>query len=417
MFHNDVQTQPNNNSKRNTNEHPINRILTAYFNTNKQIGNSQSSTRSNNYKSETSHIIQRQRVIRSFLNKTDETESSLQKPTTFGTKFKVSPTSISSPHLLFNELNEQSTNNNNNRLQTIKKELDRQSPILIRNNRPSAGYSSPFQLRSDVANVSGHNLPLAISPNFTFRNKVSQAYLSDRSSLNKNNRIATPHIKPITYSKTISENTLKQNSLNSTLIHQNNFLSMHKWTPKLTEQEPIHNRALNSILHPKSHLSRYFLKRHYHSLQSERINTNTKINNIQDLFISTRSLNNPHHELEMNKKTRRKKLITDEWEDSKWSHSGVSDEDESISADGNSSTSTCPSQASAQQYDHISSTIAAVSDQYEMFLSPNSSVDSSKSKSQHSPTKRSILRRRTYNIALPPVAEHDNDEEAGDEFY
>ncbi|CAF0816007.1 unnamed protein product [Rotaria sordida] len=74
MFNNDVQTPSTNNWKRNNNEHPIDRILTAYFHTNKQIRNSQSNTRSNNDKSETSHIMQRQRVIRSFLNKPDETE-------------------------------------------------------------------------------------------------------------------------------------------------------------------------------------------------------------------------------------------------------------------------------------------------------------------------------------------------------
>ncbi|CAF1047212.1 unnamed protein product [Rotaria sp. Silwood1] len=416
MFHDDVQTQPTNNLKRNINEHPINRILTAYFNTNKQIRNSQSNTRSNNYKSETSRIIQRQRVIRSFLNKPDETESSIQKPTTSNTKFKVSPTSISSPHLLFAELNEQSTNNNNHP-RTIKKELERQSPILIRNNRSNIERTSPIQIKSDVANISGHQLPLTIPPNFTFRNKVSQAFLSDRSSLKINNRIATPHTKPITYSKTISGNILKQNALHSKSIHQNNFFSMHKWTPKLTEQEPIHNRALNSILQSKSHLSKYFIKRHDYALQSEKINTNTKLNNIQDLYISSRSLNNPHHELEMNKKSRQKKLIVDEWEDPKWSHSGISDEDESISADGNSSTSTCTSQVSVQQYDHTSSSIAALSDQHDLSLSPNLSIDSSKSKAQHLPTKRIISRRRTYNLALPPVAEHTNDEETGDESH
>ncbi|CAF0815988.1 unnamed protein product [Rotaria sordida] len=413
MFNNDVQTPSTNNWKRNNNEHPIDRILTAYFHTNKQIRNSQSNTRSNNDKSETSHIMQRQRVIRSFLNKPDETESSIQKPPTCAIKSKTLPTtSISSPHLLFAELNEQSTNNNNNnRSQTIKKELERQSPILIRHNRSTIEHASPIQLKSDVANVSGHNLLLTIPPNFIFRNKVSQAFVSDRSSLKINNRIATPHIKSLNYSKTISENTLKPIILNSKLIHQNNFLPMHKWTPKFPEQGLIHNRTVNNIYHPKSYLPRYFIKRHCHSLQSERINTNTKINNIQNLYISPRSLNNPHNESEIKKKQRQKKLIVDEWDDSKWSHSGISDEDESISVDGNSSTSTCTSQISVQQYDNTLSSIAGLSDQHETFLSSNLSVDSSKSKTQRPPTKRSISRRRTYNIALPPVAEHINDEE------
>lgn len=67
MFHNDLQTQ---NWKPNANEHPIDRILTEYFNTNNQMKN----TKSNTYKSETKNIIQRQKVIRSFLNKPDEFE-------------------------------------------------------------------------------------------------------------------------------------------------------------------------------------------------------------------------------------------------------------------------------------------------------------------------------------------------------
>ncbi len=73
MFHNDVQTQLSNNWKRNTNEHPFDQILTGYsnhFNTSNQMKNSQSNTKSNNQK----YIIQRQKVIRSFLNKQDETE-------------------------------------------------------------------------------------------------------------------------------------------------------------------------------------------------------------------------------------------------------------------------------------------------------------------------------------------------------
>ncbi len=72
MFHDDVQTQLTNNWKRNTDEHPIDRIFTSYFNANNQIRNPPSNTRSNSYKSETKNIIQRQRVLRSFLNKRDE---------------------------------------------------------------------------------------------------------------------------------------------------------------------------------------------------------------------------------------------------------------------------------------------------------------------------------------------------------
>lgn len=71
MYHYDVPTQ---HLKQDVNQHPVDRILTAYFNTNKQIRNSSLTPRLNSYKSDTSHIIPRQRLLRSFLNKSDETE-------------------------------------------------------------------------------------------------------------------------------------------------------------------------------------------------------------------------------------------------------------------------------------------------------------------------------------------------------
>ena len=74
MYHNDLQIHVSNNSKRNINEHPIDRILTGVFNTNNQMKNSQLNTKSNNYKSDTKFIIQRQRNLRAFLNKQDDFE-------------------------------------------------------------------------------------------------------------------------------------------------------------------------------------------------------------------------------------------------------------------------------------------------------------------------------------------------------
>jgi hypothetical protein len=71
MFHHDVQIQVGNNRKRNSHEHPIDRILTGSFN---PMKNSQTNIRTNKYRSETNYIIQRQRAIRSFLNKSDENE-------------------------------------------------------------------------------------------------------------------------------------------------------------------------------------------------------------------------------------------------------------------------------------------------------------------------------------------------------
>ena len=71
MLQDDLRTPLAKQEKQNLDDHPIDRILTAYFDRNNQIKQSQSN---NNYKSETRQIIQRQRVIRSFLHRPDETE-------------------------------------------------------------------------------------------------------------------------------------------------------------------------------------------------------------------------------------------------------------------------------------------------------------------------------------------------------
>ena len=102
-------------------------------------------------------------------------------------------------------------------------------------------------------------------------------------------------------------------------------------------------------------------------------------------------------------------------EDSKSNNDDLSEEDESVNIDGNSSTSTIDSQTNVQQDDHQSSSFI-VSDQYDTSSSRPLLPDNSKSKSRHSSIKRSLPRRRGYNLALPPVAEHVDDEETGDDF-
>ncbi|CAF3666279.1 unnamed protein product [Rotaria socialis] len=414
MFHNDVQTQHINNWKRSTNDHPINRILTTYFHSDKQIRNSPSMVRSNNHKSETNHILQRQRVIRSFLNKPDETESFVRKPSAPSGKHKVSPTtSISSPHVLFAELNEQQSTNNNNRPQTIKKELERQSPILIRRHRTLLENLS-IQQRSDITNIYRHYLPASTPTHGTFRNNMSPSFLFDKTSIQINNRISTPHIKPLHYSKTISEHDLKQHAFNSKDHPQNSFVPLHRWTPILSEQGNAQSRITNSFSRSKSYVSKYSIKRHFNFVQSERTNPNSKISNIQDFYFSPRSFTSSRCDSDANKKKHRKKTMVDECnfhrEDSKWNNSVVSDEDESISADGNSSTSTCTSQVSLSQYD-VTSSANGLSDERDLSFSPNLSVGTSNSPLQRPPSKRSLSRRRTYNIALPTVTENVNAEE------
>jgi hypothetical protein len=47
---------------------------------------------------------------------------------------------------------------------------------------------------------------------------------------------------------------------------------------------------------------------------------------------------------------------------------------------------------------------------------PNLFIDNSKSKTQYLKIKRNIPRRRTYNLALTPVAEYIDDEQTDDDL-
>jgi len=165
---------------------------------------------------------------------------------------------------------------------------------------------------SDITNITGNQLSITISRNFIFRNKPSRVSLSDRPSYKIDERISSPRLKSLNYSKTISETIQKQNVYIPKLIHQNPSLRTHTWTPKLTEQNSNYTRALANILRVKSQLSKQSTNRHQHQLQSERINTNLKANYIQDLYISSRSLNNPQHEYEINKKIPKPRFVIEE---------------------------------------------------------------------------------------------------------
>ncbi|CAF0986211.1 unnamed protein product [Adineta steineri] len=408
MFHDEAQTQFTNNWKRNNNEHPIDRVFTADFNTNQQIRYPYSNTRSKNYKSETKHIIQRQRVIQSFLTKPDGIESSIQKSITLNTQPKIlSITSIPSPQLLLPELNEQSTNNNN-RQPITRKEFDRQSPVFVRHHRRTIEHLSLNQQTSDITNISGNQVTLSIPPNFTFRNKPSRVYLSDRSAYKINNRIFSPRIKSTNPPKPIQEG--KPNIFQSKSVHRHNSIPTPIWIPTLPEQDAVHTRTLTDIARTKSYPPKVLKNHHSQSIPSNRINSNLKTNDIQDLYISPRSpLNNPQNEIETDKNIiREKELTVSEWEDSKTSNDDVFDEDESTSSDGNSSTSTCDSQITVQQSRRKSTSSIT----YDTSLSNKSS----KSKSQRLPSRRNISRRYPYTLALPPLLEHIHDEEIGDEF-
>lgn len=212
--------------------------------------------------------------------------------------------------MIFAELHDHSTNNN--RVQSTKRELGRQSPIIINRCRPTIENISSLQNGSDNAKISGNQIPLIMPSNFTFRNRLSSQFLSHKASLRVNDRVFPSQTKSLNYSKTFSENILKHNTFNPKLVHQNNYLPIHRWTPTFREQGSIQSRKLGDILRSKSQLSKSLKKHSYHLLQSERINSNLKTGNIQDLYISPRPLGTPHPELEVDNKQRKTKLFIDE---------------------------------------------------------------------------------------------------------
>jgi hypothetical protein len=162
---------------------------------------------------------------------------------------------------------------------------------------------------SDNTNTPGNQLSISTPSSFTFRNKPSRVLLSDRSSFKIEQQLSSPRLKPLNYSKTISEGNFKQNIFHPKTPHQNTSLATHTRTPRLSAEGSNHIRTLTSDLRAKSHLSKYLINRFQPQLQSERMYINPKTNSIQDLSISTRGLNNLHPEYEMNKKMRNIRVI------------------------------------------------------------------------------------------------------------
>ncbi|CAF1295192.1 unnamed protein product [Adineta ricciae] len=345
--------------------------------------------RSSGYKSETKHIIQRQRVIRSFLNKPDEIDfqPSPRKPIvvdtqpTFLSITSISPSSSTSQPLI-SDLNDQSTNSSNRQLK-----LDRHSPLLFRRHRPTLESLSQSQPPSDTLNVSSNQL--SIPTNFTFKNRPTRLIVSDQPSPYRiKDRIRSPRIPTLKYTKLSNE--MKQNQFKSKSTYQNRSPLIPIWTATSGEQETTQSRTRMDVIRTRPSKLQ----------QSLQIGPYLKPNDIQELYISPRVLSNSPQDLDTNTTTMEKKeLNIDEWEDIRSTTSGVSNEDESINNNGNSSTSTCYSQTLIEEPFDKSST---------------STLEGSPPKTQRSSIKPRIPRRRPFNIPLPPVVENV-DEEIGDD--
>ncbi len=181
----------------------------------------------------------------------------------------------------------------------MKKEFEYQSPISIRRQRPTIENLSSIHQMSDITDIPGNQLSIAIPPNFIFRHKPSRVLISDRPSFKVDESISSPRIKPLNYSKTMNENNTKQTIFIPKIITQSASHSTHTWTPILTEQTSTPTRALVNTLHAKAHVLKRF-KNHQRQSQTDKT---PKTNYIQDLFISPRPIINPHHqEYDTNKK-------------------------------------------------------------------------------------------------------------------
>ena len=206
----------------------------------------------------------------------------------------LSVTPISTSPMLFAEINDSSTNNNN-RQQMTKKELEYQSPISIRRQRPTIENLSSIHQMSDITDISGNQLSIAIPPSFIFRHKPSRVLISDRPSFKVDESISSPRVKPLNYSKTTNENNSKQMIFIPKIITQNSSHPTHTWTAKLTDQTSTPTRTLVNTLNAKAHVLKR-IKNHQRQPQTEKTNQTLKTNYIQNLFISPRAIINPHHQ-------------------------------------------------------------------------------------------------------------------------
>ena len=193
---------------------------------------------------------------------------------------------MSQPHVLFAELNSPAFSLANGRSSNVKKELQRQSSILIRRRPPTLlDYSSPplFPAPSDISQLPPTQMSLTLPSHFTFRN----APLSERSPSKFRERVPSESAKTGHPWK-----NQREKSWYPKLVQRNHSFPLPKWTPTLFEQEDIQQRALNGLLRSKSQLGKFSLFRQQPTLSStERVTFNPRNSQVQELFVSPRSFN------------------------------------------------------------------------------------------------------------------------------
>lgn len=164
--------------------------------------------------------------------------------------------SIPSPQVLFADLNEPTPSPSLVRSASNKKEIQRQTPFLVRR-APS------IQASFDFTQIPPHQISVALPTHFTFRNP------SERLS------------PKISHLNTKTTKILREPMILTKPIQRNSSQTIPKWTPKLFEQETLHQRTMHSLLRSKTLLSKTPRSHAF-------ISSPTQMNSFQDLHISPR---------------------------------------------------------------------------------------------------------------------------------
>ncbi|CAF0772921.1 unnamed protein product [Adineta ricciae] len=250
----------------------------------------------------------------------------------------------------------------NKQRQRRKRDLDRDSPILIHRRLRRATIETCQHSSADIDNILGSQLQLTLPPRASTRNRAARASL-------------LPSI-PLKYTNSSSKDTIQHVPFDSKLSQS---LQISLCTPVLKEKDGISTRILrskNQPLRPNRNAQQH--------AQTDRNHLTSRQSHIPDLYITSKSLNKS----------------TSAWEEPTPKIDSPSNEEESLVAVHTISDLTYTPQICIEEYNDVDSSTPLSPKQ---LLSFN---DIFKLK----PPKSSVSRRHSYTNALPALAEHIIDE-------
>ncbi|CAF1211774.1 unnamed protein product [Adineta ricciae] len=250
----------------------------------------------------------------------------------------------------------------NKQQQTRKRDLDRDSPILIHRRLRRATIETCQHSSADIDNILGNQLQLTLPLRVSTRNRAARASL-------------LPSL-PLKYTNSSSKNTIQHVPFDSKLSQS---LQISLWTPVLKEKDGIATRILRS----KNQPLRSNRNAQPHA-QKDKNHLTSRPNHVPDLYLTSKSLKKP----------------TSAWEEPTPKMDSSSHEEESLAAVHTVSVLTYNPQIFIEECDDVDSSTPLSPKQ---LLSFN---DIYKLK----PPKSSVSRRHSYTNALPTLAEHIIDE-------